>query len=966
MRIAAFIFPRVALIAHAAFLSTGLASSADVSAASPNWAAVVSPAGSVRLQRDGQEVATLTPGLFEKNWQFSTMSEARAGQVVSGRTRHGKIVSATGKVVEVQLQLSTKNEQTHFQYRLTPTVDIQLNSLHVNFTLPTTVWGSGGFTADGTTKKFPATFIGTTIHSGSISALSISARTGASLQLNLDRPTQVLLQDDRQWSEQFSVRIGPQASGEEVWAAGKSLSIAFTLTGDGGLKVEEDKPITITAGPNWLPLEAALDIKPGSALDFSDVIPHHRPAGKLGRVIVNPEGKFAFAEQPNTAARFYGINLCFSAQYLDHQVADTLADRLRRLGYNALRIHHYESELVDRGSGNEIRLEPEELDQLDYLFAALKRRGIYVTTDLFVSRPVSYSAIYPNLKGEQGDIGMDEYKMAVHLNENAYNDYKAFASKLLTHVNPYTKMRYADDPTLAWISLVNEDNPGNFIKSLEGPLRDDCQSAWNRWLSKRYPNRQSLLAAIGTLPDDQDPSRGNVPLQTVYGDAPATVQFNVFLAENERDFFQRTRAFLRDELHCDALLTDINAWTNPMQMQAVRAEFDYVDDHFYVDHPKFLEQPWRLPSSCPNTSPIAEGALGGRRCAFTRLYGKPFTITEFNYSSPNRFRGVGGILTGALGALQDWDGVWRFAYAHNRANVVQPGPLNYFDVAADPLNQAAERASLCLFLRGDIQPAAHSLAITATTDQLLKNPPHSRDKTPAWDGLAWLARVGWRVANDEATVAAQVDADQVKLPVIGGSFDPLDSSATGRVEAGLRKLGWLDAGNATNTAERYFQSDNGEVTINAGENTLVLDTARTAGGFAPAGATIKTQSAMIEIFDTDATVWVSSLDPHPIVGSKRLLVTHLTDLQNTNARYADGSRRVLLDWGRLPHLVAAGRAMLTLRVAGAKAATVYKLETDGARAETVATSTTAEGELAIPLSVADNGKARMLYEVVVP
>ena len=940
-----------------------LVSTADelacVQAASPNWNAVVSPAGSVRLERSGKIVATITPGLYEHQWQSSALSEAKAGQVLTGEIHQGKIVSATGKVVEVELQISNDREHARFQYRLTPISDIRLNSLHVSLALPTSTWGGGGVTVDETTKPFPASFDGTSVHSGPLSSLSVSGRTAASLQLKWDHPMHVLVQDDRQWNEQFSVRIGPQFGDGETWPAGKPLSIVFTLTGDGGLQVERDRPLTISAGPNWLPLDVSLDIKPGSALDFSEVIPRHSPAGQLGRVIVNPNGKFAFAAQPDTAVKFYGTNLCFSAQYLDHAVADTLAERLQRLGYNSLRFHHYEGELIDRSGGDEIQLKSEKIDQLDYLFAALKQRGIYVTTDLFVSRPVSRSLIYPN---QTGDIGMDEYKMAVHVNENAYNDFKAFSRELLTHVNPYTKLCYADDPALAWISLVNEDNPGNFMGRLEGPLRDDWQSAWNRWLATRYSDRQSLEAAIGELPADQDPSRDNVPLQNVHGDSQATVTFNVFLAEIERDFYRRTRDFLREELHCQALLTDINAWTNPIQMQAVRTEFDYVDDHFYVDHPKFLEQPWRLPSSCPNTSPISEGAPGGRNCAFTRLYGKPFTITEFNYSSPGRYRGVGGILTGALGALQDWDGVWRFAYAHNRDNVIKPGPLNYFDVAADPLNQAAERASLCLFLRGDIRSAAHSIALTATTDQLLKNPPHSQDKTPPWNGLAWLTRVGWKVSADQANTRP----DQLELSVIDGALDPLNSRATEPIMDKLRQLGWVDSQNKTNVATRYFQSENGEVTINAPENILVLDTERTAGGFAPAGAAIKTKSTTIEILDTDATAWVSSLDHNPISTSKRLLVTHLTDLQNTDARYADHSRRVLLDWGRLPHLVAAGRATMTLRLAGAENATVYSLDTDGTRNKNIKVATTDSGELVIPLTVDDNGTARMLYEVVVP
>ena len=52
------------------------------------------------------------------------------------------------------------------------------------------------------------------------------------------------------------------------------------------------------------------------------------PAGKHGRVIVNAEGRFAFADSPKVARRFYGVNLCFGAHYLSKEEADRLADRL--------------------------------------------------------------------------------------------------------------------------------------------------------------------------------------------------------------------------------------------------------------------------------------------------------------------------------------------------------------------------------------------------------------------------------------------------------------------------------------------------------------------------------------------------------------------------------------------------------------------------------------------------------------
>ncbi|MCH5374116.1 MAG: hypothetical protein JJ992_09075, partial [Planctomycetes bacterium] len=311
--------------------------------------------------------------------------------------------------------------------------------------------------------------------------------------------------------------------------------------------------------------------------------------------------------------------------------------------------------------------------------------------------------------------------------------------------------------------------------------------------------------------------------------------------------------------------------------------------------------------------------------------------------------------------LQDWDGVWRFAYSHTRDSIPAPRPLNYFDVASDPLNQAAERASLCLFLRGDLEPAQHAVAIAATGSQLRKTPITSRDKTPSWNALAWLTRVGWTVADDQpASVPGKVT-----LPIIGGRIDPFAGDAGQRIIDGLHAVGWLPRDNGTDLTEKRLVSENGQLTIDAPANTFVLDTARTAGGFAPAGARIETQCATIEIQETDATVWISSLDGQPIGSSKRLLITHLTDLQNTGARYADRARKILLSWGGLPHLVQAGGATVALRVPGRSDAKVYGLATNGKRTGEI-NPTRTSNELMIPLSVSDNGKARMLYEVVFP
>src|SRR5512139_3621816 len=90
-------------------------------------------------------------------------------------------------------------------------------------------------------------------------------------------------------------------------------------------------PVVITAGPEWIPLRAELEIEPGSALDFSGLGLVDAPAGKHGRVITTRDGQFAFEKAPQKPLRFYGINLGFGVHYLSKEESDRLGDRLVRL-----------------------------------------------------------------------------------------------------------------------------------------------------------------------------------------------------------------------------------------------------------------------------------------------------------------------------------------------------------------------------------------------------------------------------------------------------------------------------------------------------------------------------------------------------------------------------------------------------------------------------------------------------------
>ncbi len=145
---------------------------------------------------------------------------------------------------------------------------------------------------------------------------------------------------------------------------------------------------------------------------------------------------------------------------------------------------------------------------------------------------------------------------------------------------------------------------------------------------------------------------------------------------------------------------------------------------------------------------------------------------------------------------------------------------------------------------------------------------------------------------------------------------------------------------------------------------MVLDTPRTAGGYAPAGQTVRTAAADFAIGGGEgATIWISSLDDQPIVASQRLLLTHLTDLQNTEIRYAERARQTLLAWGKLPHLVRAGEARMTLRRTGDALPKVYVLATSGRRLGEVPVRRDADGALVLDLSTKGADGAQLLYEL---
>ena len=737
--------------------------------------------------------------------------------------------------------------------------------------------------------------------------------TGRTLTFHPVAGRDVVIQDNRRWSQTYSVRVGHLDA--RTYGAGDEARIVFELTADEPLVVKSYKPVEIARGADWIALDYRKNILAGSALDFSHMGFTDAPAGKHGW-LRNDGGHFVFERLPGRPQRFYGVNLCGTANFPTHDVAEELVARLKRLGYNTIRLHHHDGGTV-KGSPDALTLNAEMMDRMDYLVATAIREGLYITTDLFVSRthaPITWRQIGVD---QDGNVDIQLFKALCAVHEPAFENWAAYARNFLLHVNPYTGRRYLDEPAMPFICLINE---GGLFMGWGRENRTDprVRAAWRKWV---LAQRAQDPAFDPDADPDQMPNRSD------------SVSFARFMGELETRMVTRMTAFLRS-LGCKALLTNNNCGNHPVPLLQAKAAYDYVDDHFYVDHPHFLEKKWRLPSRCQNENPVLTPRLVPGRKAFTRLADKPFTVTEWNFSGPGMFRGVGGILTGAMAALQDWDGLWRFAYAHSRELLVDQtarGP-GYFDLGSDPLGQASDRASICLFLRGDLAPlpAAQGMALQAT-DAAARPVDSARafGAAPSWSDAAWRRRMASCLTPESA--------------------GPMNVVPRERAEE------------AAVTNQVWCAPENPALTFDRRKGSFRLDTPRTCGGFTPEGIlTAGILTATVQ--GAAATVWVSALDEKPLAQSRRILATHLTDVQGEGARFATPEMKVVLKWGRCP-LVRNGQAAFSLKLERPESYTVYELETTGRRLGTVP-SAVKNGSLVFTATVAGPHGARMLYEIV--
>jgi hypothetical protein len=227
------------------------------------------------------------------------------------------------------------------------------------------------------------------------------------------------------------------------------------------------------------------------------------PAGKHGFVKVQ-DGHLATDD--GHRIRFWGVNITDwsrgSRQIPSKDDAAFLASTHARFGVNSVRFQFLDFEapqgLIKLGGDNTRSLDAEQLDREDYFIAELEKRGIYIDFNLLVGRPFS-----------EGDGVKDSNTLRQGAKGTSFFDarllelQKEYAQQLLGHLNPYTKLKYTDDPAIAIVEINNENSIDVGYVAPSPFYTQELITIYNSWLAKHRTLEQiaKLRAICGVAPD---------------------------------------------------------------------------------------------------------------------------------------------------------------------------------------------------------------------------------------------------------------------------------------------------------------------------------------------------------------------------------------------------------------------------------------------------------------------------------
>ena len=415
-----------------------------------------------------------------------------------------------------------------------------------------------------------------------------------------------------------------------------------------------------------------------------------------------------FVDEEDRQVRFLGTQCGMTGCFPEHDQADKLAKEFTRYGINIVRMHYVSHRTPKNGYPvKDSFIEPEQLEKFDYFISKLKENGIYVYFQLNIARK------FGRVNGLENAHHLPKYKNGVdNVNGRMIELQKKFHKEILEHINPYTGIAYKDEPCISMMELANENSivhcwfsKTHKFPSLVEPYKGEIVGKWNDWLRKKYGKVKNIAKAWA----DGTVKSGAVIDWPDYNDAdePAgkRADFIEFLASVEREYFADLYDNLKNNIGVRQPVTGTQLGYGFNQAQA---GMDYCDIHTYWCHPAFPGGKWDNNHFNVRNEAIIN-SWGHPASAFTkvarsRIFGKPFTVSEFDIPNLNFYAAEADVMMAALGAFQDWSGLIQFSWILDK-DYERQHIWPQFYMCSSPQKLVHFPACYAMFVRGDVAKA---------------------------------------------------------------------------------------------------------------------------------------------------------------------------------------------------------------------------------------------------------------------
>tara|TARA_R110002050_G_scaffold45001_1_gene106886 strand:- start:22941 stop:25151 length:2211 start_codon:yes stop_codon:yes gene_type:complete len=465
---------------------------------------------------------------------------------------------------------------------------------------------------------------------------------------------------------------------------------------------------------DWFAFKPNADFSSYSIINMKDWL--DAPAGKHGFVQIKDRD---FVFEDGTKVKFWGVNICSNTPFVDREKADQFVNTLTFMGVNGVRFHKFTWEATDSINSSQ----PDSLKflKMDYFQSKLKENGIYYGWSHIYGHKVkpgdsanleAYSEIanlkYPwqHLNGSTSSLvnfAPDLQDLNIGLTVN-----------MLNRRNPFTGLRYADDPALSFVEFQNEDDI--FWSAIERALEQAptykailCKQ-FSAWLKIKYLNDEKLKQIWRSdLPEGQSIAKENVyptPNHQLFSSHYIkSIQENKnipqhlldkmqFLYEQQLQFYKRFEKAVRNTGYKGVIVSSgWQAGSGISHMYNLHTDYSVgpIDRHNYFGGGKGGHQ---LTTGFVNNEAMVSlpgsGLLG---TGMQQVLDRPFAFSEWMSLIPNQWTAEASPLIAFYGmGLQGWDASYSFALdsptysptvqSHSVYNVNSPSQMGLYPALA--------------------------------------------------------------------------------------------------------------------------------------------------------------------------------------------------------------------------------------------------------------------------------------------